>query len=177
MSIHTALKSSCSVSYDRPSVCRCSSRSGGVPGEASKSSQGSGGGEPRLSESFSMFIHPAPLLLLLLHRLRRHHPASKCRENSLTPALPPPISPSLHFPFHRRICQFFPNISVSSFPLHLLSPPLLVVTSLPSPSTNFCICQSPRTSPSLPPKPSFSSPSSPLVEQHIQQYINLHTSL
>lgn len=61
--ICSALKSSCSVSHDRPSVCRCS-RSGGVPGEVSKSSQGSGGGEPRLSESFSMFIHPVLLLLL-----------------------------------------------------------------------------------------------------------------
>lgn len=97
-----ALKSCCSVSYDRPSVCRCSSRNGGVPWEASKSSQGSGGGEPRLSESFSMFIHPALLLLLLQHRLHRPHSASKCGGNSLTPALEPLISllpfpiPSLH---------------------------------------------------------------------------------
>lgn len=79
------------LSYDRPSVCRCSSsssnRSGGVPGEAAKSSQGSGGGEPRLSESFSMFIHPALLLLFWQHNLRQPQSTFKCRENSLTPTL------------------------------------------------------------------------------------------
>lgn len=90
--IHTALKSYCSVSYDRSSVCRSSSRSGGAPGEASKSSQGSGGGEPRLSESFSMFIHPTLLLFLVQQPTL---PASFCIQMQTTLTNPYPLTTHL----------------------------------------------------------------------------------
>lgn len=182
--IGTALKSSCSVSYDRPSVCRCSGRSAGVPGEASKSSQGSGGGEPRLSESFSMFIHPAPLLLLLQRRLRQPHSASKCGRQLANPY------PLTTHPFPcvshsvRCICQFFQTSLY--LPFHFTSSHLsLVVTSLPSPSLNFASVTLPLHlhllrlfSPNHCSQLASSFPSTlPPVEQHIQQYINLHTSL
>lgn len=118
-----ALKSSCSASHDRPSVCRCSSssRSAGVPGEASKSSQGSGGGEPRLSESFSMFIHPTLLLRLVQQSAPPASFCSQCRQHSLTPR-PLTTRLSLHVSF-----SIATSVSSSQhlriFPLHLISPP------------------------------------------------------
>lgn len=134
--IRTALKSSCSVSHDRPSVCRCSSRSGGVPGEASKSSQGSGGGEPRLSESFSMFIHPTLLLLLVQQptppaSFRIQMQSMLTNPYPLTTHLSPCISHCIaaSVSFSQHLCNF-----LSTSP-HLT--PLLVVSSLFSLSLNF----------------------------------------
>lgn len=147
-------------------------------GRPLKAPRVSGGGEPRLSESFSMFIHPTLLLFLVQQPTP---PASFCIQMQTTLTNPYPLTTHLsHFPFHHRICQFFPTSLYLPFQFTSSHPPpgcYLSFLSLPE----FCICQSLRTSPFLHSKLLFPLPTPPScpsqpAEQHIQ-YINLHTTL
>lgn len=106
--IHTVLMSFCLVSDDRPSVCRCCSRRTGVSGDASKSTPGSGDGERRLSESFSMFLHQTLLHRLLLQLCLL--PPLFCvqmQETTRVPALEPLISLCAILFFQICICLLF----------------------------------------------------------------------
>lgn len=177
-----------SVSYDRPSVCRCrcSSRSGGVPGETSKSSQGSCEGGMRSADlvkafpcSFTSSASPPPAALTLAASFRIQMQRKLANPYPLTTHLSPrfshSISASVSFPQH--VCIF-----LSTSPPLI---PLLPTTSLLFPSLNVASVTLPvhlhlflpnPVSPLPPPTHPFST-SLPPVEQNIQQYINPHTSL
>lgn len=119
----------------RPSVWSSSSSGGGgggVSGDASKSSQGSAGGEPRLCESFSMFTHQ-----FRSPSSANFNCAFGCRAGRLTPA-PLPSRPLLCIS-HRCICHrsltalYFPFQSISSH-THTPPPPSSSLAPFPRPS-------------------------------------------
>lgn len=117
-----------------PSVWSSSSSGGGggggVSGDASKSSQGIAGGEPRLCESFSMFTHQ-----FRSSSSANFNCAFRCRAGRVTPA-PLPSCPLLCIS-HCCICHrsltalYFPFQSISSH-THPTST-LFLISSLSSP--------------------------------------------
>ncbi|CAB1451603.1 unnamed protein product [Pleuronectes platessa] len=137
------------------------------PGRPLKAHGVLGGGEPRLCESFSMFIHPAlPLLLLQQHRPRQPHSASKCGGNSLTPIPSIPISLSA-FPTPSPHLSVFPTFSCIFLST---SPPLTSgrYLSFSSLALSLDLSLSPYISISSPLTIVLHPPPPPILEQHIQ---------